>query len=96
MKINNVLFCRNTHDEHGKFREELYGVQCDCAGLGVHALDTGKPLTLGDFIAEHRKYAADWNEEVPSTDRLLDDLAAMIRAGLVVVKYEYAFQECES
>lgn len=101
--IKRVMFRRNTHDKSGNYREECGNEECtrvhnEVRGIGIHALDSKKAMTFSEFVESHRKYTADYPEDsdMPTIPELLEDLAAMLRCGLVVSVQEVLFtQESE-
>lgn len=94
-----ILFRRNTHDEHGDYRKECDNIDCPTAGIGVHAFDNRESIDFSEFVARNKKYYADNPTDgvleviQPKVSDYLFDLAKMVHAGLAVAEIHESYPD---
>lgn len=85
-----LKFLRITHDDNRNPLPICYDKTAKkwsdkCVSIGVHGLDSGKPLTLLEYITECRTYHTQYNEPQPSIEEIMQDLVYLIKGKLVKI-----------
>jgi len=76
--MSKVYYRRKTHTINGVFRNV---VSPTCKGLGVHALDSKKWMTVQEYLDAHYEYKTTFPFDftLPDNDTLLNELASLVQ-----------------